>query len=92
MLEEFYDVEADPDCLVNLLYDPKYKNEIKKLRQRLEDWMEDTGDHALVALEGREDPAAVAAYMKRQDEISASRGRGNKRRGNKQRTPKPTKN
>ena len=77
VLEEFYDVENDPDCLVNLIDDPKYQAEVNKLRKKLEDWMEETGDHALAAMQGREDPAALKAYMRKQAQISASRGRKN---------------
>ncbi|MCG8584975.1 MAG: sulfatase, partial [Pirellulales bacterium] len=70
VLEEFYDVENDPDCLKNLIDDPSYKDDIDRLREKLGDWMDRTGDHALEAFRGREDPSAVAAYMAKQEKRS----------------------
>lgn len=61
--EEFYDCEADPDCLHNLIASPDHRAEITRLRQALEDWMARTNDHALEAFRHRDDDAAVEAYM-----------------------------
>jgi arylsulfatase A-like enzyme len=42
--EELYDVEADPHELVNLVDDGRYADELKQLRQALDEWMRETGD------------------------------------------------
>jgi len=45
--EEFYDFEADPDGLVNLINDPAHASKIENMRRQLESWMESTGDPLL---------------------------------------------
>ena len=45
--EEFYDYRNDPDALNNLIDDPKYADEIQRLKDALEEWMEDTNDPLL---------------------------------------------
>ncbi len=65
VLEELYDVESDPDCLRNLIDDPRHQRTAARLRKMLEDWMVKTGDHALEAFRGRGDPARLDAYMAR---------------------------
>jgi len=44
---EFYDVVADPLEMNNLASDPKYKNEIAKLRKQLDSWMTSQGDEGV---------------------------------------------
>ena len=36
--EEFYDLENDPFELLNIIYDIKYQDEIKNLREQLDNW------------------------------------------------------
>ncbi|WP_281614885.1 sulfatase-like hydrolase/transferase [Flammeovirga sp. SubArs3] len=36
--EELYDLKNDPDELVNLIHDPKYKKELEKLRRYMNQW------------------------------------------------------
>ncbi len=43
--EELYDLAADPHEVNNLADDPKYKQTLLEMRQRLENWMEETNDH-----------------------------------------------
>jgi arylsulfatase A-like enzyme len=50
--EELYDLEADPHEIHNLAEDPKYAHTLASLRERLENWMEQTGD------QGRESESA----------------------------------
>jgi len=42
--EEFYDCEKDPENLHNLIYDPKYKDEIEELRTAMDKWIDKVGD------------------------------------------------
>lgn len=80
-VEELYDVENDPDCLRNLAEDPAHAEALTDLRTRLERVMVETNDHALAPFRKRNDPAVLAAYMKKvQDE---SRARRAKKRKNK---------
>ena len=66
-VEEFYDFKNDPDGLHNLIDDPRYKEEIDKLRRELLDLMKKTGDPAFVALENHTSPAALKKFMAEQD-------------------------
>lgn len=45
--EEFFDLKADPDALHNLVNDPKYQNEVRRMREELLSWMEKTKDPLL---------------------------------------------
>ena len=63
VVEELYDVEADPDCLVNLIADPTYQQELIELRSLMETWMRDTQDPALNAFNNRTKPKALTAFM-----------------------------
>ena len=73
VLEEFYDIRLDPDCLVNLIDDPAYQAEIQKLREALADWMRDTKDPMLTAFVDRQNPKAVATFMMQQQSDSRLR-------------------
>lgn len=42
--EELYDLENDPWELTNLVDDPDYKKELRKMRKILDGWIEETGD------------------------------------------------
>lgn len=42
--EELYDLQEDPDEVVNLADDPAYVEVLAEMRQQLEDWIEDTDD------------------------------------------------
>ena len=67
VVEEFYDFKNDPDGLHNLIDDPRYKEEIDKLRRELLDWMKKTGDPALNSFENRTSSAALNKFMAEQD-------------------------
>lgn len=54
--EELYDLEHDPMEKNNLISDPGYSGQLKKLRAHLYDWMEKTGDPLL------EGPVASPLY------------------------------
>ena len=42
--EEFYDFQADPDALHNLVADAKYREDVRQMRADLVAWMERTAD------------------------------------------------
>jgi N-sulfoglucosamine sulfohydrolase len=64
--EEFFDFSADPDGLHNLIGDPRYAGEIRRLRSKLEGHLARIDDPALEALRRKDDPAAIAAFMEAQ--------------------------
>ena len=43
--EELYDLSDDPFEVRNLAGDPKHQAQLKKLRKRMDDWIERTNDH-----------------------------------------------
>jgi len=45
--DELYDIETDPGELHNLATDPRYADELARLRERLVAWMEQTNDRLL---------------------------------------------
>ncbi|MEC9037813.1 MAG: sulfatase [Verrucomicrobiota bacterium] len=63
-VEELYDINNDPDCLLNLAESSDHQKIIKDLRQALHDWMKATGDHAITAFAGRNDPEKMESYVK----------------------------
>jgi N-sulfoglucosamine sulfohydrolase len=67
VLEEFYDIQRDPDCLANLVDDPAYQQDINMLRASLANWMHETQDPVLTAFTGRNDPQVVAQFMGQQE-------------------------
>jgi N-sulfoglucosamine sulfohydrolase len=70
-VEELYDFENDPDALRNLAGAPQYQAQADRLRAALEAWMVRTADPALEAFRHRDDPQALAAFMKDQAARSA---------------------
>jgi len=83
--EELYDVQNDPDCLVNLIDSGAHQQELAKLQAALEAWMVATGDHALEAFRHRDDPAAREAYV-RQKEQEAEQRKQHKARATRRRS------
>ena len=75
--EELYDVEKDPDCLINLINQPKHQNELKELRAKLDAWMVRSKDPMLEAFRKRENAGFVEAYVQNLEKESSAR-RGNK--------------
>ena len=75
--EELYDVTKDPDCLVNLINQPKHQAELKELRAKLDAWMVRSKDPMLEAFRKRENAGFVEAYVQNLEKESSAR-RGNK--------------
>jgi len=74
VVEEFYDVAGDPDCLTNLIGDAAHESDIVKFRETLEAWMAETADPLLEVFRRRNDPSAREAYMTRAEGEAAERG------------------
>jgi N-sulfoglucosamine sulfohydrolase len=58
-LEEFYDIRKDPDCLNNLITDPKYTAEIQRMRIELKKWMKEYKDPLLYVYENKDNKEIV---------------------------------
>ena len=61
--EELYDYEIDPDALVNLIDDPRYKSVLAGLRQQLANEMFVTDDFLLREFENEFSVRGVAAEI-----------------------------
>jgi uncharacterized sulfatase len=73
--EELYDLRTDPHELENLAGSPGHQGILQRMRQRLDDWVESTGDRG----ETPEDPRVAArVYLERHqpnhDRIMENRG------------------
>jgi N-sulfoglucosamine sulfohydrolase len=79
VLEEFYDLENDPDALRNLIDAPDHAEERERLQAAMRDWLKRTKDPALEAFENRHDPAALARFMAAQDARSGRRPKRKKK-------------
>lgn len=66
VVEEFYDLENDPDALYNLINDPMYAKVVEKYRKIMEQHMLETNDPVIEAFKVKHDPAALKRYMKKQ--------------------------
>jgi N-sulfoglucosamine sulfohydrolase len=63
VVEELYDVQRDPDCLVNLIDAPEHQRPLAALRRSLETFMVETGDPMLEVFRHRDDPDVREAYV-----------------------------
>jgi N-sulfoglucosamine sulfohydrolase len=73
VLEEFYQVSRDPDCLKNLIADSASQKEINRLRAAMEEWMRKTSDPLLAVFQKRDDPAVREAFVKAAEKGSSER-------------------
>lgn len=73
VVEELYDIQKDPNCLVNLVDSPAQQEELGRLRSVLEDWMVRTKDHMLDTFRHRDDPDAREAYVVEKEKEAAAR-------------------
>ena len=89
VVEELYNVQEDPDCLINLVESESHQSVLEDMRARLKTWMEDTNDPAIVAFEGRESEAIRRAYVdKSQEESNARRAARRKNKPTKKKNQK----
>ena len=63
VLEEFYHLERDPDCLNNLIGAPEFREVVRDLQARMQAWMEKTNDPMLPAFINRSDRSIVDRVM-----------------------------
>jgi N-sulfoglucosamine sulfohydrolase len=80
VVEELYDIQTDPDCLVNLVDSAQHQDARKSLQDRLANWMRDTGDGMLDVFENRDDSNALEAYMTIQENQALARRGGQKKK------------
>ncbi|MBM83008.1 MAG: heparan N-sulfatase [Planctomycetaceae bacterium] len=86
VVEELYDIEKDPDCLVNLIKDSDHQQPLGDLRTALLGWMEKTGDHMLDVYKQRDTADAREAY------VLAKEKEADERRKKKRKAQRNTKN
>ncbi len=82
VVEELYDIKADPNCLKNLIEDPAYDEAITLHRRRLQTWMRNTGDPMLQIYKDRENGEKREAYIQMLERVSQERQ--NKKKKNNQ--------
>ena len=68
VLEEFYDIDQDPDCLVNLIDGEKHAGEIKAMRQQLAAALAAMKDPIAPLVANVQDHELREAYMQAEDE------------------------
>ncbi|MEM1227933.1 MAG: sulfatase [Planctomycetota bacterium] len=71
VLEEFFDIETDRDCLHNLIDDPEYAAEIDVLRQQLVDSLSAMEDPVAPLLAAIDDSGLREQFMRTEDEKAA---------------------
>jgi len=54
--QELYDLKNDPDCLHNLIDNPKYRQQLIQKQKELEEWMINTKDPLLASFNKRSNP------------------------------------
>ncbi|MEM6690194.1 MAG: sulfatase-like hydrolase/transferase [Planctomycetota bacterium] len=67
VVEEFFDIESDPDCLHNLVDDPKYAQEIEGLRNQLAQSLEAMNDPVAPLVADIDDVGLRERFMKNED-------------------------
>ena len=82
VVEELYDIKADPNCLNNLIEDPAHDEALTLHRRRLQTWMRNTGDAMLQIYKDRENVDKREAYIQMLER--ASQERRNKKKKNNQ--------
>tara|TARA_R110002049_G_scaffold4601_6_gene32877 strand:- start:72225 stop:74168 length:1944 start_codon:yes stop_codon:yes gene_type:complete len=101
VVEEFYDIKNDPDCLVNLIDSEEHSHEIDALRSQLAESLAAMNDPIAPLVAAVDDAEMREAYMRAEDErverVKAEqrerkKAAAEKQRGNAQRTPNKTSN
>jgi N-sulfoglucosamine sulfohydrolase len=80
VLQELYDVEGDPDCLVNRIGDPQWQATARRLRQQLARRLAELDDPVAPLLADVDNQALREDYMRREDARAARAKAARKRR------------
>ncbi|WOH38720.1 sulfatase [Thalassotalea fonticola] len=64
-VEEFYDLQADPHSVNNLINNPEYQARINAYRQRLVKWMKENSDPVLALYQLKEQPQKMIIMLKK---------------------------
>ena len=64
VVEEFYDLKADPGCTKNLIDSPEHTELVAAYQKHLRAWMVESGDHNIKAFDVRNDPAKLAQAVR----------------------------
>ncbi len=64
--EELYDYDNDPNAMNNLIDDPKYREVLVELREKLMVHLRETNDYVLPAFENRTDDTYLNDWMEKQ--------------------------
>lgn len=80
VVEEFFDIVKDPDCLNNLLESPSHQQPLARLQHNLEDWMLETGDPMLDVFRNRHDAQARIDFVEAQQREANQRSGKNRQR------------
>ncbi|EDM27026.1 sulfatase [Lentisphaera araneosa HTCC2155] len=64
VIEEFYDLKADPHCINNLINNPEYKEKINEYRAKLVSWMTEHSDPVLAMYQVKEQPKKMISMLK----------------------------
>lgn len=83
VVEEFYDLEKDPNALHNLINDPAYQGEIASMRKELHSWMKKNNDPVVSAFENRNNPELREKYVSELQKKAKERKKRNKEKGKK---------
>lgn len=83
VVEELYDIKADPDCLNNLIDDEEFGDVLTLHRRRLLTWMRTTGDPLIEIYRDRDNAEKREAYIQALEQASMER-KMNKNKTNKQ--------
>lgn len=91
VVEELYDVESDPDCLVNLIGDPDQQDRIRELRSTLGQELKRVRDPLVPLLKDVENTSLRESFMAKEDERSRRAKLAKQRQNANVPRPKPRK-
>ena len=89
VVQEFYDLQADPGCTKNLIDSADHQTQIAAYQKRLREWMVETNDHNITAFDVRDDPAKLAAAIDNYPKLDKSKAKPKAPKA-KEKTGKPT--